>query len=73
MVEEEEEEKVICPTCKLYSLKSRVYVIDWQKFLQKIVVVGYYNEDGDYVKSNVFLPISKTFCCTFGHFWMQTS
>jgi hypothetical protein len=68
----EEKEKVICPTCKLFYLKSRVYVIDWQKSSLQQIISGYYDKNGDYIKSNVFLPVSKTFWCTYGHFWMHT-
>ncbi len=45
------EEKVICPTCKQFGYKSHVYVIDWKSSLQQMD--GYYNEKGDYVKSNL--------------------
>lgn len=68
----EEKEKVICPTCKLFSLKSRVFVIDWQKNSFQQIVGGYYDENGKYVKSNMVPRVSKTFWCTFGHFWIQT-
>ena len=67
-----EEEKVICPTCKQLGYKSHVYVIDWQSSLQQMD--GYYNENGDYVKSNLDPKITgiKTFWCNSGHFWIQT-
>jgi hypothetical protein len=68
----EEKEKVICPTCKQLGYKSQVYVIDWQSSLQQID--GYYNENGDYVKSYLDPKITaiKAFWCTYGHFWIQT-
>jgi hypothetical protein len=55
------EEKVICPTCKQLGYKSHVYVIDWQSSLQQMN--GYYDENGDYVKSNLDPKITgiKTF------------
>lgn len=66
----EEKEKVVCPTCKQLGYKSHVYAIDWKSSLQQIG--GYYDESGDYVKSNVVPALSKTFWCTYGYFWMQT-
>jgi hypothetical protein len=66
------EEKIVCPTCKQLGYKSHVYVFDWKNSLQQIG--GYYDENGDYVKSNMVptTALSKTFWCTYGHFWVQT-
>ena len=64
------QEKVICPICKHLGFKSLVYEIDWKSHFQKFG--GYYDENGNYVESDIVPPISKTFWCTYGHSWIQT-
>ena len=33
---------------------------------------GYYDENGNYIESDIIPPVSKAFWCTYGHSWIQT-
>jgi hypothetical protein len=52
-------EKVICPICKQFGFKSRVFSIDWNTYFQTIG--GYYDEDGNYVKSDIVPTLKESF------------
>jgi hypothetical protein len=45
------QEKVVCPICKHLGFKSLVYNIDWKSHFQKFG--GYYDENGNYIESNI--------------------
>ena len=65
------QEKVICPICKQFGFKSRVFPIDWNTYFQTIG--GYYDEDGNYVKSDIVPTLKESFWCTNGHYWFRTT
>lgn len=60
------EDKIICSTCKQLGLKSLVYPINWRTYLQTIG--GYYDENGNYVKSDYVPILEESFWCTNGHY-----
>ena len=53
------QEKVIYPICKQFDFKSRVYPINWNTYFQTIG--GYYDEDGNYIKSDIVSTLKESF------------
>ena len=62
-------DKVICPTCKQFNLRSKVFVVDMKPFFQ--TSGGYYNEDGHWVEWDSSLRMMRSFNCSFGHYWIR--
>ena len=64
-------DKVICPICKELHLKSLVYPIDWSVYFK--TMGGYYDENGNFVETNIVPFLRESFWCSNGHSWFRTT
>ncbi len=63
------EDRIICPICKQFNLRSKVFVLEIKPFFQ--TSGGYYNEDGNGVECDSSLQTMRSLNCSFGHFWIS--